>query len=447
MILRMPHVKLKTLASPGRIFLRIIAVLSVALCAVLFPVAVLSAYPPGFVLARDMMPDVGIEVRYGGENNFVGERIDSYNAPEAIMTVESAAALKFASRALQEEGYGIKIFDAYRPQSAVAHFVRWGKDLKDVRMKGVFYPEVEKNDLFKEGYIASKSGHSRGSTVDVTLTRLATGTEVDMGSPFDYFGRISHAASPLVSQEQAANRKILRDAMVSAGFKPLGTEWWHFSLANDPHPNEYFDFPVDHPSKADGATSALLDRASGGADRMITASGRGSAAVVRAYQRTEGVWTLRFETRGFFGRNGVTSDKREGDGATPAGVYKFGIAFGAADDPGSTLEYVRVSDRDVWVDDPDSTYYNEWADKNSPDADWKSAELLAKYTKAYKYAASIDYNTNPVVPGKGSAIFLHCSTGRPTEGCVSVPEPAMVFFLVFIDNGTKIAITTENGTQ
>jgi L,D-peptidoglycan transpeptidase YkuD (ErfK/YbiS/YcfS/YnhG family) len=319
--------------------------------------------------------------------------------------------------------------------------------LKDVRMKSVFYPEVEKNDLFKAGYIASKSGHSRGSAVDVTLTCLATGGEVDMGSPFDYFGRISHAASPLVSQEQAANRKILRDAMVSAGFKPLGTEWWHFSLANDPHPNEYFDFPVDHPPKADEATAAFLDGISGGADKMVTASGHGSASVVRAYQRMEGAWTRRFETRGFFGRNGVTSDKREGDGATPAGVYKFGIAFGVAVDPGATLEYVRVSDRDVWVDDPDSAYYNEWADKNSPDADWKSAEPLAKYTKAYKYAASIDYNTNPTVPGKGSAIFLHCSTDRPTEGCVSVPEPAMVFFLVFIDEGTKIAITTEDGAQ
>ena len=192
---------------------------------------------------------------------------------------------------------------------------------------------------------------------------------------------------------------------------------------------------------ADEHTSAWLDAIADGADRVITALPRSKTnATVRAYLRTGGGWSLRFETAGFFGRNGISRDKREGDGTTPMGVYAFGRAFGVADDPGSTLPYTKVTDNDVWVDDPASSMYNQWADANSPSRDWKSAERLIEYTEEYKYAVSINYNTDPVIPGLGSAIFLHCSTGRPTAGCVSVPESAMIFFLAFIDEGTKIAI-------
>ena len=191
----------------------------------------------------------------------------------------------------------------------------------------------------------------------------------------------------------------------------------------------------------DEHTSAWLDAIADGADRVITAVPSGkTGAIVRAYLRTGDGWSLRFETSGFFGRNGISGDKREGDGTTPMGVYTFGRAFGVADDPGSTLPYTKVADNDVWVDDPASSMYNQWADANSPSRDWKSAERLIEYTEQYKFAVSINYNTAPVIPGLGSAIFLHCSTGRPTAGCVSVPEPAMIFFLVFIDEATKIAV-------
>ena len=192
-------------------------------------------------------------------------------------------------------------------------------------------------------------------------------------------------------------------------------------------------------------SSIKLDSISGGASKAITATpGKTSdRAIVRAFEKTENVWTLCFTAEGFFGGNGVKKDKREGDKATPSGVYTFGRAFGVADDPGSKLPYTKVTDLDVWVDDPNSKYYNQWALKNAQDADWNSAEHLIKYARAYKYALTINYNANPVVPGNGSAIFLHCSTGNPTAGCISVPEAAMIFFLGFVDEETRIAISGD----
>lgn len=201
--------------------------------------------PEGFVYLTDVIPDAILEIRYYSTYNFVGARVDSYNAPVAIITREAAQALKKAQQALDDQGYAIKIFDTYRPKSAVAHFVRWAADVNDAKTKEYFYPDVDKKDLFKLGYIGEKSGHSRGSTVDLTLVDKKSGREVDMGSPFDFFGKISHPDSDLVSPQQKANRMILRKAMTDAGFIPLEEEWWHFRLNNEPHPDTYFDFPVE----------------------------------------------------------------------------------------------------------------------------------------------------------------------------------------------------------
>jgi L,D-peptidoglycan transpeptidase YkuD (ErfK/YbiS/YcfS/YnhG family) len=269
-----------------------------------------------------------------------------------------------------------------------------------------------------------------------------------MGSPFDFFGEISHFNSKRVTDEQSAHRKILRDAMIQAGFAPLGTEWWHFALKDEPYPKTYFDFPVAPAEPVDGDTRAMLDRASEGGDKVITVSPAkrgGNTAVVRAYKKAGADWTLRFETAGHLGKNGVSAayGKREGDGKTPSGVYTFGSAFGVSDDPGSIMPYTKVTENDAWVDDPKSARYNQWAGGNDPGADWKSAEHLIKFSKAYKYAIAINYNANPTVPGLDSAIFLHCSTGGPTAGCVSVPEAAMIFFLSFIDGEARIFLSPE----
>lgn len=199
----------------------------------------------GFVVLSDVVPDIIQEIRYYSTYNFVGDRINGYEEPCALMTKEAAAALKEVADELRAKGYRLKVFDAYRPQMAVDNFMAWAKDVKDTRMKKYFYPELNKDVLFPQGYIAEKSGHSRGSTIDLTLFDMNTGKEVDMGGTFDYFGERSHPDfKGDLTKQQLANRKILRDAMLRHGFKPLDTEWWHFTLKDEPYPNTYFTFPV-----------------------------------------------------------------------------------------------------------------------------------------------------------------------------------------------------------
>ena len=202
----------------------------------------------GFVLVTDVIPDAILEIRYYTDYNFVGEQIDGYEEPVALLTKEAAQALKAANDDLEEQGYCIKIYDAYRPQCAVDDFVDWANDTSDTKMQEYFYPEVNKANLFSEGYIAYHSGHSRGSTVDLTIVDKATGEDVDMGGTFDYFGQVSHPDYTGITDEQYENRMILRDAMTSHGFKAITTEWWHFTLQNEPYPNTYFNFPVSSDS-------------------------------------------------------------------------------------------------------------------------------------------------------------------------------------------------------
>jgi D-alanyl-D-alanine dipeptidase len=202
------------------------------------------ALPEGFVYLSETVPDAILEIRYFSTYNFLGVRVDSYLAPTAILSKQAAAALKNANDDLLQLGYTVKVFDAYRPQRAVDHFMRWVKDESDVSAKEYFYPDIEKNRLFPEGYIAARSGHSRGSTVDLTIIDMRTGKELDMGSPFDFFGQISHHETNIITQEQANNRLILKSAMGNAGFKSYNEEWWHYTLSDEPFPDTYFNFPV-----------------------------------------------------------------------------------------------------------------------------------------------------------------------------------------------------------
>lgn len=202
-------------------------------------------YPPeGFVYIHKIIPSVHYEIRYAGDHNFIGQPIDGYKKPVALLTTEAAEALKKASESLEAKGYELKIFDAYRPQRAVNMFMAWAKDPEQVEMKKEFYPEVNKRDLFKLGYIASKSGHTRGSTVDLSLVEKATGKEVDMGSPYDFFGPVSHHGTGEITPQQTRNRELLLRAMQDAGFRSYSEEWWHYTLRNEPYPETYFDFPV-----------------------------------------------------------------------------------------------------------------------------------------------------------------------------------------------------------
>ena len=200
--------------------------------------------PSGFVLLADFVPGIVQEIRYYSTYNFIGERIDGYEEPCAILTQEAARALKNVSNELFVQGYRLKVFDAYRPVSAVRQFILWGIEDQDVRMKPYFYPTLEKQELFARGYIARQSSHSRGSAIDLTLLDMRTGKEVDMGSPFDLFDEASHPDFRGITQEQYENRMLLRHAMERGGFLPIDCEWWHFMLKNEPYPETYFGFPV-----------------------------------------------------------------------------------------------------------------------------------------------------------------------------------------------------------
>ena len=197
-----------------------------------------------FVSIAEVVPDAILEIRYYSTYNFVGTRIDGYLQPTALLTRAAADSLRAVSDDVMAQGYRLKIFDAYRPQCAVDHFVRWAADVPDTLMKAYFYPNLDKSVLFEQEYIMEKSGHTRGSTVDLTLFDMAKEWEVDMGGTFDWFGEESHPDYTGITPEQFANRMILREAMLRHGFKPLDSEWWHFTLRDEPYPDTYFTFPV-----------------------------------------------------------------------------------------------------------------------------------------------------------------------------------------------------------
>ncbi len=200
--------------------------------------------PSGFVLLSDFVPDIVQEIRYYSTYNFIGDRIDGYEEPCALLTKEAARALKSVSKEMMVQGYRLKVFDAYRPACAVKHFVLWGIEDQDIRMKPYFYPKLEKEEVFARGYIAKQSSHSRGSAVDLTLLDMRTGKEVDMGGPFDLFDELSHPDYQGITGEQFENRMMLQRVMLRSGFQPIDCEWWHFSLKDEPYPNTYFEFPV-----------------------------------------------------------------------------------------------------------------------------------------------------------------------------------------------------------
>ncbi len=200
--------------------------------------------PEGFVYVKDVIPDIEIELRYYTEDNFVGERIDGYLSPVCILSEQAALALKKVQADLAAFGLGLKVYDAYRPQCAVDHFVRWAKDLKNTKTKSKYYPDVLKENLFKEAYIAAKSSHSRGSTVDVTIIALDSKEELDMGSGFDFFSPKSWPNDLRMTASQRAHRMLLQVLMNNSGFERYEQEWWHFTLRNEPFPDKYFNFPI-----------------------------------------------------------------------------------------------------------------------------------------------------------------------------------------------------------
>lgn len=219
--------------------------LSITLLITFFSTICLAQLPKGFVYAQDVIEDLAVQLKYCQDDNFVGEQIDGYNKEIVIMTNQAAQALKKIQVTLKKQGLGLKIYDAYRPQRAVNHFVRWAKQINDTLKKHDYYPNVKKQNLFKKGYIASKSRHSSGSTVDLTIINLETGEPLDMGSPFDFFGPASWVKNTNLTTQQQSNRDLLQKVMTTNGFRNYSQEWWHFTLRGEPFRNQYFDFPVE----------------------------------------------------------------------------------------------------------------------------------------------------------------------------------------------------------
>jgi D-alanyl-D-alanine dipeptidase len=225
----------------------VVAALSCSPAAEEAPDSATAASDPGLIDVVALEPSIRADIRYAGPHNFVGEPVDAYEAPKCLLSAPAAQALVRVQAGLRDDGLTLLVFDCYRPQTAVDHFVRWAADTLDVRTKAEYYPDVAKSSLFDEGYIAERSGHSRASTVDLTLARVTAGGTIeplDMGTPFDFFDPLSHTESPDVTGTQLANRLLLRDAMEAGGFRNLVEEWWHYTLMDEPYPDDYFDEPV-----------------------------------------------------------------------------------------------------------------------------------------------------------------------------------------------------------
>ncbi|MCL5129934.1 M15 family metallopeptidase [Algibacter sp. L4_22] len=211
----------------------------------LFSVFSFAQLPKGFVYVKDIIPDLNVELRYNTTYNFVGKRVDGYKSNRLILTKQAAEALRLVQAELEDENLCLKVYDGYRPQQGVNHFIRWARDLSDTINKSIFYPKINKRILFKSGYIATRSGHSRGSTIDLTIVDGNTGDILDMGSPFDFFGEASWVNYPNISEKQKENRQILQSVMRKYGFRNYSKEWWHFTLRGEPFPKTFFDFPIE----------------------------------------------------------------------------------------------------------------------------------------------------------------------------------------------------------
>ena len=202
-----------------------------------------SPMPKGFISLHEFLPEVLLEIRYASSYNFIGKPINGYTSPLAILSIEAAEGLKLASKYLHKNDLILKVFDAYRPQKALDHIVKWARDVNDTLMKKYFYPGIDKAQLIPDGYIAERSAHTRGSALDLTIVSMNSGCDLDMGTPFDFLGEQANHGSVSISTEQTANRKILKDAMEYAGFAPYDQEWWHYIFIKEPYPDTYFDFP------------------------------------------------------------------------------------------------------------------------------------------------------------------------------------------------------------
>lgn len=370
--------------------------------------------PEGGQLVRilDYIPDAEIDLRYATTNNFTGAVI--YDDPEAYLCYGTVKKLTQVQNELKEMGYRILIWDAYR--STEAQRKLW---------------ETYPDPTFVANPNNGITSHSRGNTIDISLV-YEDGSPVEMPSAFDEFAATADREYSDVSDTAAANSRLLEDVMYRNGFTGYQGEWWDYSDTD-----RYELIPVAHDTDIGDSylTETLTNNNLSYNDiayshQIIVIDSNGYVCDVYLYEKRDNTWTQIRNTSGYVGKNGVTANKVEGDYCTPSGLYTLGFGFGT--EPIDTeIEYRIINSDCYWVDDVNSANYNQWVE--SKNITWDSAEHLIDHPQSYHYGVVINYNMNPVTPGKGSAIFLHCSTGNYTAGCVAIPQDDMVSILQWLD--------------
>ncbi|MDN3987910.1 M15 family metallopeptidase [Zwartia vadi] len=411
-------------------------------------VAAQTTMPDEFVYLDEWIPALKIDLRYSSKNNFIGAPVDGYADARAVLTRPATLALAKVQQDLDRQGYGLLIFDTYRPKRAVEHFMRWMADPNDQLAKATFYPALDKKDLRALGYISGRSGHSRGSTVDLTLfAKNAPDGELDMGSVFDFFGPESGAEHPSLTPTQVKNRQRLREVMVKHGFTPYSKEWWHFSFKNEPFPNQYFDFLSNNPAR-------LVDRL--GSFQLVIATApdwKSKKAILSTYERMGGKWVKKMDgVPVILGKSGSAWGrglhpepmgvlKREGDGKAPAGIFDFGLAFGYAATAQTKMPYQGMESSNYCIDVIGSPLYNTIVDtrKVGLEAIKGSTEpmrldLTNKGDQQYVKGLVIQQNPKNE-SGLGSCVFMHVwsQPNGMTLGCTAMDAHKLDQIMSWLD--------------
>lgn len=360
----------------------------------------------------DYIPDAEIDLRYATTNNFTGTII--YDDPEAYLCYGTVKKLIMVQNELKEMGYRILIWDAYR--SIEAQWKLW---------------ETYPDPTFVANPNNGITSHSRGNTIDISIV-YEDGSPVEMPSAFDEFAAIADRDYSDVSELAANNSRLLEEVMYRNGFTGYRGEWWDYSDTN-----RYEVKPmIKNSDTGDMFLTDLLSQSNynytdlSDSSQLVVVDSNGYGCNVYLYEKNDRLWNQIKDTSGYIGKNGVTLDKVEGDYCTPAGLFTLGFGFGT-ETIDTKIEYRIINDNCYWVDDVNSPDYNKWVESES--ITWNSAEHMIDYPQSYHYGIVINYNTDPIIANKGSAIFLHCSNGSYTAGCVAIPENEMLEIINWIN--------------
>lgn len=417
--------------------------------------------PEHMVYLRSIDPSIEQDIRYATAHNFTGHPLDGYEAPECLLSLDAAKALTRVQTALRAQGYGLKVFDCYRPARAVADMGNFAKVAGDPT-KAEFYPRVDKQDFWRLGYVARVSGHSRGSTLDLTLTGpnalpAATWTPsakqvdctapygqrwqdgaLDMGTGFDCFDEPAHADSMSINATAQANRERLTRALEREGFVGYSKEWWHFTYNGNPTLKQVMDFPIT-PLALSTSQQLIIVTTKNWTD--FQGSAQRYERHGQTFEKFGQPFAIVVGKSGLAWGKGLTvvehragPIKHEGDGKAPAGIFKLGTAFGYDPTADTRLPYLPLTSTVECVDDAQSTRYNQLVDGATVSKDWNSSERMRRDDDMYRNGIFIEHNI-PASAGSGSCIFFHIWRGpmSPTLGCTAMDPADIAQLMKWLD--------------